>query len=109
VTRFKRDPRTLFARIGMLLYGDGFVSQLSEELGIAERTVQRWSSGAREVPPYVWGRLIEMLGDEGKTLRDASKEAATEKAKLEEEIRQWQESGGGPWRNRGAAQEVRDE
>jgi hypothetical protein len=72
MTRFKREPLTLFAECGMLLFGDLYVTQLGEALNVAPRTVQRWSSGAREVPPHVWGMLLDMLYDEEKRIGEVA-------------------------------------
>jgi predicted transcriptional regulator len=75
MSRFTREPMTLFAQCGMSLYGDLFVSRLADALGVAERTVQRWSSGAREVPPDIWGKLVKLLYDERVRLDETAVEA----------------------------------
>ena len=64
--RFKRTPLTLFAKCGMLLWGDPYVPAMARELGVADRSVQRWSSGARDVPPDIWEDLKERLREEEK-------------------------------------------
>ena len=72
--RFKREPLTLFAKCGMLLFGDLYVSQFAEHLGVSTRAVQRWSSGNREMPPEVWLRVLPMLEREKKLLLDTADE-----------------------------------
>jgi hypothetical protein len=92
---------TLFARIGRLLYGDEFIPTMVDTLGITKRTVQRWAHGSREVPPVIWGRLIELmreerevLDEESAQLKSASADAARVQAELLEEIRQARERAG---------------
>lgn len=62
--RFRREPLTLFAKCAMLLWGDPYVPQMAQALGVAERSIQRWSSGARDVPPDIWADLAERLREE---------------------------------------------
>ena len=76
VKRFKREPLTLFAKCGMVLYGDQYVHQLAEALGVADRSVQRWSSGARDVPPDIWEQLEIMLRDERVLVTQTATEVA---------------------------------
>ncbi|MBO0736561.1 MAG: hypothetical protein J2P48_08335 [Alphaproteobacteria bacterium] len=58
------EPKTLFAEIGMHLYGEcGFSAPLAEVLGVGQRTVERWASGKRGVPPFVWPLLVQLLRD----------------------------------------------
>lgn len=64
MTRFRREPLTLFATCGMALWGDPYVPQMSKALGVAERSIQRWSSGARDVPPDIWENLLGRLREE---------------------------------------------
>lgn len=52
---------TLFAEIGLQLYGDNFTSPLAAELRIARRVVQRWANGSRGMTPAVWPVLVGLL------------------------------------------------
>ena len=72
--RFKRDPLTLFAKCGMVLFGDVYVHQLAEALKVADRSVQRWSSGAREVPSEIWDELVILLRHEARLVAETADE-----------------------------------
>lgn len=44
-----------FLSIALRVYGDAWAKEISRRLGIKLRTVQRWGSGAREIPDGVSG------------------------------------------------------
>lgn len=45
------------------LYGAGAQSKLARELGISTRTVRRWASSERPIPPWVKLILTQQLKD----------------------------------------------
>jgi hypothetical protein len=55
----------LLQRCGEALYGAPWRSPLARDLGVALRTVQRWSTGERPVPARVWPQLYALLSERG--------------------------------------------
>ncbi|WP_316236751.1 hypothetical protein [Bradyrhizobium sp. SZCCHNR1015] len=51
----------LFIAIAQLLYGSHWQAGVSGDLGVAERTIRRWSAGADRIPPGVWNDLRNRL------------------------------------------------
>ena len=76
MTEFKRTPLSLFAKCGMVLFGDIYVHQLAKRLQVSDRSVQRWSSGARDVPPEVWEEVVTMLRAEQRQFKETADEVA---------------------------------
>ena len=48
-------------RVGEALYGSRWASDLARDLGVALRTVQRWHSGDRGIPPTLADDLVMLL------------------------------------------------
>jgi hypothetical protein len=48
-------------RSGAALYGERWQAPLARDLGVALRTVQRWTAGDNPIPPGVWLDLCELL------------------------------------------------
>ncbi|MCT8309197.1 hypothetical protein RMA73_00080 (plasmid) [Xanthomonas translucens pv. translucens] len=48
-------------RAGKLLYGDRWQSELARDLGVADRTVRAWVSGARKPVAGVWADIAALL------------------------------------------------
>lgn len=48
-------------RVGEALYGPRWASDLARDLGVALRTVQRWHSGDRGIPPTLSDDLVVLL------------------------------------------------
>ena len=87
-----QDQVTLFARCGMLLYGNEFVAPLAHALGVADRTVLRWARGryrsrADEVPPDIWRKLHRLLADEEERIGSVAIEVLEVRQRLREEGR----------------------
>lgn len=55
-------PVAALRRAGEALYGDRWQSPLARDLGVAVRTMQRWTSG-HPVPAGVWRELQRLLGE----------------------------------------------
>lgn len=53
----------LFCRIGQQLYGQGWRQAIADALDVADRTVQRWASGSKEIPLGVRDDLIDLMVD----------------------------------------------
>lgn len=65
----KNPPETVFDEAARLLYGDLFFGvMLSRELEVSQRIVQRWASGARGVPPFVWPILARLMRQKAEAL-----------------------------------------
>ena len=56
------------AQYGEALYGPRWTSAMARDLGVASRTVRRWSAGEFHVPYYVWDELSELLAEKGEAL-----------------------------------------
>ena len=59
--------QTLFTRAARCLYGRDFLTDISEELGINQRTVQRWCNGSRFPPLAIWQRIAELIAGQKET------------------------------------------
>lgn len=57
------DQRTLLAGCGRALYGPSqpWQSALARDLGVADRTVRRWISGASTMPDGARQDLVELM------------------------------------------------
>lgn len=55
---------------GRALYGDRWQSALARDLGVSDRTVRYWASGAHDVPPGVWTELLELAQERAQRLDD---------------------------------------
>ena len=79
MTEFLRHPpKTLFDEIARLLFGDLFFAEmLAYELNVSQRIVERWASGARGVPPFVWPILTRLLAEKGAVLYEQAIELET--------------------------------
>jgi hypothetical protein len=69
----------LFRRIGIALYGEGrhWPSLLAVDLAVAPRSVQRWASGAREIPDLS-GELAALCHERARDLAHLADELATD-------------------------------
>jgi|GEM_PF-1543762 hypothetical protein len=52
---------SLLRRSGEALYGERWQAPLARDLGVALRTVQRWTAGDHPIPPGVWRDLCALL------------------------------------------------
>jgi hypothetical protein len=50
----------LLKRCGEALYGPRWQSDLSRDLGVADRTVRRWVDGSSDVPPGAYLDLLRL-------------------------------------------------
>lgn len=66
----------LFARIGAALYGQRWQSELARELGVSDRTVRRWVSGAFPIPPNVSVELHLILTRRSAACHELARELA---------------------------------
>ena len=62
-----RDHHTL-RRAGEALYGDLWQTALSEDTGVALRTMQRWAAGTYPIPAGLWPEIAALARARGKTL-----------------------------------------
>lgn len=51
----------LLRRCGEALYGPLWQSELSRQLGVSVRTMQRWADGTSDVPRGVYTDLLRLL------------------------------------------------
>lgn len=67
----KYAPDTLFDEIARLLFGDlFFAGMLADELHVSQRIVERWASGRRGMPPFVWPILVALLREKAALLEE---------------------------------------
>lgn len=59
---------TLLREAGEALYGPLWQSELARSIGVADRTVRRWISGNRSIPPEIGKMLRDLLTDHGKAI-----------------------------------------
>lgn len=58
---------------GTALYGADWKSPLARALGVTDRTVRRWATGASPIPATAWGDIAALVADRRSdlaTLRD---------------------------------------
>ena len=60
---------------GHALYGPRWTSAMARALGVAPRTVRRWSAGEFHVPYHVWDELSGLLAEKSETLAKMAEEA----------------------------------
>lgn len=48
-------------RIGAILYGDRWQTDLARALGVADRTVRRWAAGTHPIPEGLKADLLKLL------------------------------------------------
>lgn len=53
--------QVLFNSIGTALFGTSWHGDMSRQLGVNLRTIERWSKGQSKISPGVWGDLIRLL------------------------------------------------
>ena len=58
----------LIVAVGQALYGSRWQSELARALGVAIRTVQRWSSGDAEPQPGVYRDLLALVRERAHAL-----------------------------------------
>jgi hypothetical protein len=66
----------LLRRCGEALYGPRWQTDLAGELGVADRTIRRWSSGVDDLPAGVYTDLMRLM-----TERAAALDALAEECK----------------------------
>lgn len=56
----------LLRQVGEALYGPRWQTDLADALGVGDRTMRHWLSGARPMPEGVWrdiGEIVRKRGD----------------------------------------------
>jgi DNA-binding transcriptional regulator YdaS (Cro superfamily) len=48
-------------KFGLIAYGHGWQRKVAEVIGVNERTVRRWVSGAVPMPSHVWRTMDDIL------------------------------------------------
>jgi hypothetical protein len=51
----------ILRRSGEALHGERWQAPLARDLGVALRTLQRWTAGDNPIPPGVWPDLCKLL------------------------------------------------
>lgn len=64
----KRGMSCLLVECGKALYGPRWQTELARDLGVADRTVRRWASGVRDVPPGLYVDLLRLTQKRGALL-----------------------------------------
>ena len=77
--------RETLCRVGAALYGEapGWHEPLASDLAVDIRTMQRWASGKREIPPAVQGELAALCHEASRELAHLADELAREPAIVE--------------------------
>jgi len=57
---FTRSPAGL-ALAGEALYGHRWQTSLARDLGVAPRTIRKWASGEKSIPPRQWRYIAALL------------------------------------------------
>lgn len=52
---------SLLVETGQALYGERWQSPLARDLGVSDRTMRRWATGAYPVPPGVLTDLLPLV------------------------------------------------
>lgn len=60
----------LFRRTGEALFGPRWQSDMARELGVSDRTIRDWLSGAADVPRGVYGDLFRLVVERAANLDD---------------------------------------
>lgn len=71
------DELALLHRVGELLYGPAWQSEMARVLGANLRTVQRWAAGSRTPGPEVWSALAELARGQRDDLAELLDELAS--------------------------------
>lgn len=53
----------LFTDVCRALYGDGWVTPLSQDFGIGPRALKRFANGQNDIPRGVWSDIITLISD----------------------------------------------
>ena len=70
----------LLVETGEALYGPQWQSALARDVGVSDRTMRRWMSGASPVPAGLWLDLLRVTQERAQKLDDLAErlqEAAT--------------------------------
>lgn len=66
--------------LGELIYGEGWKAPMSEDLGVARKTVIRWAQGEFKIPDGVHGELLAIA-------KKKAREAIDRASRLEKAVR----------------------
>ena len=69
---FTRTPSGL-ETVGLALYGHRWQSSLARDLGVLPRTVRKWSSGEKPVPPRQWRYIAALLDQRSRDCKELSR------------------------------------
>ena len=70
------DHAELIRLVGTKLWGSRWQTDMAETLGVNDRTVRRWASGAQVPHPGIWAELIEIIRARGAELGELLKVVA---------------------------------
>jgi len=62
---------TFLAQIGEALWGPRWQSELARSLGVADRTVRRWTAGDTTPAPGVYADLLDIAKERNATITKA--------------------------------------
>lgn len=51
----------LFRAIGAALYGPQWQSEFARQIGVNDRTMRRWATGAFRLPPGIWNTVLPLV------------------------------------------------
>ncbi len=69
---------SLLIRAGEALYGPRWQTELARDLGVSDRTMRRWASGAYDLPPSVYADLSRIAQARASALADIARKIAQE-------------------------------
>jgi len=70
---FTRNAQGL-ETVGLALYGHRWQSSLSRDLGVLPRTVRKWASGEKPVPPGQWRYIAALLEQRSRDCKDLARQ-----------------------------------
>ena len=70
---FTRNAQGL-ETVGLALYGHRWQSSLARDLGVLPRTVRKWASGEKSVPPGQWRYIAALLEQRSRDCKDLARQ-----------------------------------
>ena len=70
---FTRNTQGL-ETVGLALYGHRWQSSLARDLGVLPRTVRKWASGEKAVPPGQWRYIAALLEQRSRDCKDLARQ-----------------------------------
>jgi len=69
---FTRDARGL-ETVGLALYGHRWQTSLARDLGVLPRTMRKWASGEKSIPPNQWRYIAALLEQRSRDCKEIAR------------------------------------